>query len=108
MHSALFASLVFYALLVLAGGAVGYARANSRASLIAGSAFGALLTAAAWLVATGSLRLGAGLGVLAALALIARFLPAFRRTKKLMPAGAVVATGCLVLILGALALVSGA
>jgi uncharacterized membrane protein (UPF0136 family) len=108
MHSALFASLVFYALLVLAGGVVGYVKAKSRASLVAGSAFGILLGVAAWLVATGSDRIGAGLAILAALALIGRFLPGFLRTKKVMPAGAVVAAGSLVLLLSVLALINPA
>ena len=108
MHSALFASLVCYGFLVLLGGLIGYLKANSRASLIAGIAFASLLGIAAGLVAAGSPRAGAGLGVVSALALIGRFLPAFLRTKKLMPAGLVVAVGALVLVVGVLALVHGA
>ena len=51
-----------------------------------------------------TLRVGAGLGLVSSLALIARFLPAFLRTKKVMPAGAVVAVGAWVVLVCALAL----
>lgn len=108
MQSALIASLSFYALLVLVGGVIGFRKANSRASLIAGIGFAVLLGVASSLVASGMLRVGAGLGALAALALIGRFLPAFLKSKKLMPAGAVVGLGALVLLLGVLTLVSAA
>ncbi|HEY5372783.1 MAG TPA: TMEM14 family protein [Polyangiaceae bacterium] len=107
MHSLLLACLISYGALVFVGGLIGYSKANSRASLIAGSAFATLLAIAAALVATGSPRWGAGLGAASALALIGRFLPAFIKTKKLMPAGAVVAVGVLVLIVGALVLLGG-
>ena len=106
MHSALLASLSLYAVLVLVGGIIGFVKANSRASLIAGIVSAALLGVAASLVASGAVRLGAGLGALAAIALIARFLPAFSKTKKLMPAGLVVAMGALTLALGVVTLVT--
>ena len=107
MQSALIASFVLYGLLVLLGGVIGYVKAKSRASLIAGIGFAGLLSVAAALVATGAPRLGAGLGVVSALALIARFLPAFMRTKKIMPAGTVVVIGVLVLVVGLIALANG-
>jgi uncharacterized membrane protein (UPF0136 family) len=108
MHAALLASLSLFALLVLVGGIIGFLKANSRASLIAGIVSAALLGVSASLVASGSVRLGAGLGALAALALIGRFLPAFLRTKKVMPAGLVVAMGALTLTLGLVTLVTTA
>ena len=52
----------------------------------------------------GSLTVGAGLGAVSALALIARFLPAFLRTKKVMPPGLIVAVGAWVIVVCALAL----
>ncbi|MEO6599653.1 MAG: TMEM14 family protein [Polyangiaceae bacterium] len=107
MHSALFFCLVLYGVLVLAGGIIGYLKAKSRASLIAGIVFASLLGLAAGLVALGSPRIGAGLGMVSALALMGRFLPAFLRTKKVMPAGLVVAMGALVLVVAVLALVNG-
>lgn len=108
MHSALFFCLVLYGVLVLAGGIIGYLKAKSRASLIAGIVFASLLGLAAGLVALGSPRIGAGLGMVSALALMGRFLPAFLRTKKVMPAGLVVAMGALVLVVAVIALVHGA
>jgi uncharacterized membrane protein (UPF0136 family) len=108
MQSALFASLLLYGILVLAGGAIGYVKAKSRASLIAGIVFGGLLALAAGLLVTGSPRVGAGLGLATALALIARFLPNFVRTKKVMPAGMVSAVGLWVVVACVVALVHGA
>lgn len=106
MHSALLVSLSLYAVLVLVGGIIGFVKANSRASLIAGLVSAALLGVSAGLVASGSARWGAGLGALAALALIGRFLPAFRKTRKVMPAGLVVVMGALTLTLGMVTLVA--
>lgn len=107
MHIALVASLSLYGLLVLVGGVIGYVKAKSRASLVSGIGFGALLGLASSLVSSGSVRVGAGLGVVLALALLGRFLPAFMKTKKVMPAGLVVALGAVVVVLGALAFVNG-
>ncbi|MEO8904613.1 MAG: TMEM14 family protein [Polyangiaceae bacterium] len=107
MHSALLVSLSLYAMLVLVGGIIGYVKAKSRASLISGIVFGVLLAVAAGLVASGSPRAGAGLGVVLALALLGRFLPAFIKTKKVMPAGLVAVGGVLVALLGVLSLVTG-
>jgi uncharacterized membrane protein (UPF0136 family) len=98
MQSVLFTSLAGYGVLVLVGGAIGYVKAKSRASLIAGIALGTLLGAAAGLLVTGSPVAAATLGLVSALALIGRFLPAFLRTKKVMPAGAVVAGGAWVAV----------
>jgi len=107
MTSVLPALLFVYGALVLVGGLIGYLKAKSRASLIAGIISSALLDLAAGLVATGSVRWGAGLGAVTALALIARFLPALLRTKKLMPAGVVVAVGAVVLVVSVVALTQG-
>ena len=107
MQSVLFASLLVYALLVLVGGILGYVKAKSRASLIAGLACAALLGVGALLLTTGSPRLAAGVGLVSALALIGRFLPNFLRTKKVMPAGAVVAVGAWVVVACLLALANG-
>lgn len=107
MQSTLLASLSFYAVLVLVGGTIGYVKAKSRASLIAGIVFAGLLGLAAGLLVTGSPQLGAALGLVSALALCARFLPNFLRTKKVMPAGAVVAVGAWVGVASVLVLVQG-
>jgi len=104
MLSLLVPSLVFYGFLLLVGGVIGYVKAKSRASLIAGLASAALMGVAAYLASSGSLAIGAGLGAVSALALIARFLPAFLRTKKVMPPGVVVAVGVWVVVVCVLAL----
>jgi uncharacterized membrane protein (UPF0136 family) len=103
----LFGSFLFYGFLVLVGGIIGYLKAKSRASLIAGIVFASLLAVAAGLLVTGSVRIAAGLGLVSALALIGRFLPNFMRTKKLMPAGAVVTVGAWVVVACALVLANG-
>jgi uncharacterized membrane protein (UPF0136 family) len=107
MHIALVASLYVFGALVFIGGLIGYLKAKSKASLISGVGFAMLLSLSSRLVASGSVRFGAGLGVFLALALIARFLPAFLKTKKVMPAGMVSAVGAVVVVLGVMALVSG-
>jgi uncharacterized membrane protein (UPF0136 family) len=107
MQSVLFTSLVGYGVLVLVGGTIGFVKAKSRASLIAGVVLGSLLGIAAGLLATGSPVVAAALGLVSALVLIARFLPAFLRTKKLMPAGAVVVVGAWVVVACVLSLAKG-
>jgi uncharacterized membrane protein (UPF0136 family) len=108
MQSVLFTSLVCYGFLVLVGGTIGFVKAKSRASLIAGIVFAGMLGVAAGLLATGSPIFAAALGLVSALALIGRFLPAFLRTKKVMPAGVVVAVGVWVVIACVVSLANGA
>lgn len=72
----------------VAGGIMGFVKARSRASLIAGGISGALLIVAGWLVATqpGS-PAGLILGVVVSAALTGRFLPIFVTKKAIFPAG---------------------
>jgi uncharacterized membrane protein (UPF0136 family) len=70
-----------------AGGFVGFKRAGSRASLIAGSISGSALVGASVLVATGAVIAGLALGIATSLALAGRFAPAYLKTRKLMPQG---------------------
>jgi uncharacterized membrane protein (UPF0136 family) len=72
------------------GGMIGYVKAKSRASLIAGTISGALLSLAGWLATrySGGLgRAGMFLGFFVSAALAVRFGNAFRTTKKPFPAG---------------------
>lgn len=80
--------LVAFGVVTIAGGAFGFAKAKSRASLIAGSIAGSALVVAGWLVGRES-RPGIFLGLLVAVALAGRFGRAFAKTRSFMPAGAI-------------------
>jgi uncharacterized membrane protein (UPF0136 family) len=77
---------IVFGLLTIAGGIMGYVKAGSTASLIAGSISGLLLLLAAFLLPNHVL-IGLALGGIVSLLLIGYFLPAFFRTGKMMPAG---------------------
>lgn len=79
--------LVVFGLLSIAGGVMGFVKAKSNASLIAGGLAGALLVVAGYLVGTENQRAGLILGVVVSVALAGRFVPSFLKTKKPMPAG---------------------
>ena len=77
---------IVFGILTIAGGVMGFVKAGSAASIIAGSISGVLLLAAAFLLPD---HLGAGLatGFIISLLLAAQFIPKFIRTGKAMPAG---------------------
>ena len=75
--------LYVFGALTIAGGVIGFVKAKSKASLIAGGIAGALLVGAAWLGG----RNGIILGLIVSLALAGRFVGAYRKSKKVMPAG---------------------
>jgi len=77
---------IVFALLTIVGGLIGYLKAGSVISLVAGGVCGALLLVAAWLL-PGNLPVGLGLGLLVSLALAGQFVPKFISTGKAMPAG---------------------
>ncbi|CAN5677575.1 hypothetical protein BH11MYX4_BH11MYX4_54420 [soil metagenome] len=92
-----------FGVLTIAGGVMGFVKAKSRPSLIAGTISGGLLLAAGYLVGTsGRLGLLLGLGVSAALA--ARFVTTYRKSKKVMPAGVMAVLGIAGMVLTILAL----
>lgn len=93
----------FFGLASVAGGVLGFRRAKSRASLIFGGGAGVLLLGAAAALATGATGLGLALGGGTSLLLGARFVPAYLRTKKLMPQGMMAAFSCLGMAATALA-----
>jgi uncharacterized membrane protein (UPF0136 family) len=78
--------ILVYAVLVLAGGIVGYVKAESKASLISGVASGVAL-AIAWYIAGQTPAIGLPLAAALALVLLIVFAIRFRKTGKFMPAG---------------------
>ncbi len=84
--------LFVFGALTIAGGVLGYVKARSSASIVAGTVFGLALMASGYLVARGgSLGLWSGFGVSAMLT--GRFSTAFRKTRKIMPAGVMTLLG---------------
>jgi uncharacterized membrane protein (UPF0136 family) len=77
---------VVFGLLTIVGGVMGYTKAGSMASIIAGSICGILLLVAAYLLPA-NLVMGLALAALVSVALAGRFVPAFVKTGHLMPAG---------------------
>ena len=77
---------VVFGILTIAGGIMGYIKAGSVASIIAGSVTGVLLLVAAFLLAE---HRAAGLATafIVSLLLAAQFVPKFLRTGRVMPAG---------------------
>lgn len=77
---------IIFGLLTIAGGIMGYVKAGSTASIIAGSVSGLLLLLAAFLLPS-YFAVGLALGGIVSLLLAGRFLPAFLKTGAFMPAG---------------------
>ena len=77
---------IVFGLLTIAGGIMGFVKAGSHASLIAGSLSGLLLLLGAFLLPSHA-PLGLALCGILSLLLIGYFLPVFFRTGKMMPAG---------------------
>ena len=91
--------------LTILGGVMGFVKAKSKASLIAGGVSGALILAAAWMVMSGRVQNGLILGLVVSSLLELRFFPAFVKTKKIMPAGMMTGLSMLGTVLSVLALV---
>ncbi len=77
---------------VVFGGVMGYVKAQSKASLIAGSITGGLLLLSAFLIARG-ISAGAILGMVVSLLLIGQFGPSLLKKFKVMPNLLVVVLG---------------
>ncbi|MDB4945942.1 MAG: hypothetical protein JWP97_5476 [Labilithrix sp.] len=93
-----------FAFVTVAGGVMGFVKAQSKASLIAGSISGALLFLAGVLVSTGHATAGLAVGLVVSAALAARFGGAYRKSKKMMPAGLMTLLGVAGVVLTAVAL----
>ena len=77
---------IIFGVLTIVGGVMGYAKAGSTASIIAGSISGVLLLVAAFLL-PGNSTAGLAIALFVSIALAGRFVPAFIKTGSLMPAG---------------------
>ena len=85
MEAARIYFIVFGALTIV-GGIVGYLKAGSVASIIAGSITGVLLLVAAFLLPEHR-AIGLATALIVSLLLAAQFVPKFLRTGRVMPAG---------------------
>ena len=79
--------LFLFGALTIAGGVMGFLKARSLPSLIAGGISGLVLLGAGALTGGRMAQWGLILGALVSLALAGRFVPAFLRMRKFMPAG---------------------
>ena len=77
---------IVFGALTIAGGIVGYAKAGSVASIIAGSIAGVLLLVAAFLLPEHRVA-GLATALVISLLLAAQFIPKLLRTGRVMPAG---------------------
>jgi uncharacterized membrane protein (UPF0136 family) len=77
---------IVFGVLTVAGGVVGYVKAGSVASIIAGSITGVLLLVAAFLLPEHR-AIGLATAFIISLLLAAQFAPKFIRTGTVMPAG---------------------
>jgi uncharacterized membrane protein (UPF0136 family) len=77
---------IIFGLLTIVGGVIGYVKAGSTASIIAGSISGIALIVAAFLI-PGNVALGLIIAGVISVALAGKFIPAFMQTGKVMPAG---------------------
>jgi uncharacterized membrane protein (UPF0136 family) len=79
-------SILIYALVVLLGGVMGYLKAKSQVSLLAGVGSGVALLVA-WFVCRQIPLAGLGIATLIGLILFVVFVMRFSRTRAFMPAG---------------------
>ena len=77
---------IVFGILTIAGGIIGYVKAGSMPSIIAGSITGILLVVGA-LILPEHRAAGLATGLVISLLLAAQFIPKFLRTGKAMPAG---------------------
>ena len=77
---------IIFGLLTIVGGVIGYVKAGSTVSIVAGAISGIALIVAAMLL-PGNVVLGLAIAGLVSILLAGRFIPAFMKTGAMMPAG---------------------
>ncbi len=95
--------LFLFGVLTIAGGIMGFVKAKSRASLVAGTVSGVLLLGAGYAVA-GRGSVGLIVGLVVSLALAARFGATFKKSRKAMPHGLMALLGTVGVIVTTLGL----
>jgi uncharacterized membrane protein (UPF0136 family) len=77
---------IIFGILTIVGGVIGYVKAGSTASIVAGAISGIALIVAAFLLPNNA-AIGLIIAGVVSIALAGRFIPAFMKTGKMMPAG---------------------
>ena len=90
--------VLIYAILVAVGGIMGYVKAQSSASLIAGVLSGLFLAGSAIAMMKGSYQAGWWIALIVTIALLVRFGIAAMNEFKMMPGGMVIILSLIVLI----------
>ena len=90
--------VLIYGILVAAGGVMGYAKANSAASLASGGVAGALLIICSVAMMRGAYTIGWWISLVIALLLLARFSYASIGNFKMMPGGMVIVLSIITII----------
>lgn len=90
--------VLIFAILVAAGGVVGYVKAGSTASLIAGAISGILLAGSAFAMMRGAYQAGWWVALVVTILLLARFGMAAIKEFKMMPGGMVIIMSLIVLV----------
>ena len=98
--------LGIYAVLLVVGGVIGFKKAGSKPSLIAGSISGAVAAVSAILAAMGNTHVGFGLALALAVSMLAFFGKRFAKSRKFMPAGLMVGASVVVVCVSIAVLVS--
>ncbi|MBO0862473.1 MAG: TMEM14 family protein [Chloracidobacterium sp.] len=89
--------VLIYGILIAAGGVMGYVKAHSAPSLIAGSISGIALLGAAWAMMKDSYSAGWWISLIVAVLLLGRFVNAARSGFKMMPGGMVIILSIIVI-----------
>ncbi|MBK9316185.1 MAG: TMEM14 family protein [Acidobacteria bacterium] len=89
--------VLIYGILVAVGGVMGYAKANSSASLIAGLGAGILLAGSSVAMMKGSYQTGWWIALVVSILLLGRFGMAAMKEFKMMPGGMVIIMSLIVL-----------
>ncbi len=77
---------LIFGVLTIVGGVIGYVKAGSLPSIIAGAITGVLLLVAGWILPTNR-AVGLAIALIVSILLAVQFVPKLIRTGKMMPAG---------------------